>query len=487
MLRIDSANARPDVNGQGKAGFHDNADLPGQDPTYLNPTWCNAVQEEILNVVEFAGLTPSSQHNDLLEAIQALQRQNLAVAAEAIFPVGSWHGTDATTYDPAQALETLFGRRTVWRLRPYAPYGVSSSNEALLRQISFTAASGANRASTSRIWKRMQDSYQDPNLNLTASASTVNEGDVITFTLNASNLAVNEQVAWVIGGNVDANDISPANMFGYFTVPASGVATYQLTVRKDAKTEGTETLRFSLLDHPDVAASVVINDTSLRVVHPANNEDMGTRYEPGEYEILIQPGEYKRFVLIGGGGGGGAARYSQNNTAYPLSDGQKGESTLVKLQTNVISEAVGGSGGTQGAWNNGSAYVNGRAGGAGITFIDRNTFYSTRSIGGQVGSATMQSQVGGSAIYPGHESGAGGAGAVGVGSSGGVSGYGFGGGGGSGAAVDLVWFNSGTTALVVTLVVGAGGAGGDIGSSSSDVVGSAGIDGVAFVNTLMQV
>nr|WP_252714846.1 hypothetical protein [Acinetobacter baumannii] len=37
MKRIDSANARPDVNGAGKAGFHDNSDLSGQDATYLTP------------------------------------------------------------------------------------------------------------------------------------------------------------------------------------------------------------------------------------------------------------------------------------------------------------------------------------------------------------------------------------------------------------------------------------------------------------------
>lgn len=30
MKRIDSVNARPDVNGEGKKGFHDNADLSGQ-------------------------------------------------------------------------------------------------------------------------------------------------------------------------------------------------------------------------------------------------------------------------------------------------------------------------------------------------------------------------------------------------------------------------------------------------------------------------
>ena len=38
MKRIDSVNARPDENGLGKAGFNDNADLPGQDATYVTPS-----------------------------------------------------------------------------------------------------------------------------------------------------------------------------------------------------------------------------------------------------------------------------------------------------------------------------------------------------------------------------------------------------------------------------------------------------------------
>lgn len=55
MKRIDTVNARPDANGAGKAGFHDNADLSGQDATYIDPTWCNHVQEEIAAVVEGFG------------------------------------------------------------------------------------------------------------------------------------------------------------------------------------------------------------------------------------------------------------------------------------------------------------------------------------------------------------------------------------------------------------------------------------------------
>ena len=70
MKRIDSVNARPDENGIGKAGFNDNADLPGQDATYVSPEWFNTVQEELCNLLELRGITldPASKRQlyDLL-------------------------------------------------------------------------------------------------------------------------------------------------------------------------------------------------------------------------------------------------------------------------------------------------------------------------------------------------------------------------------------------------------------------------------------
>lgn len=57
MKRIDSANARPDVNGTGKAGFHANDDVPGQDATYLTPDFLNMIQEELANLLELRGIT----------------------------------------------------------------------------------------------------------------------------------------------------------------------------------------------------------------------------------------------------------------------------------------------------------------------------------------------------------------------------------------------------------------------------------------------
>ena len=57
MKRIDSVNARPDMFGVGKSGFHANDDVPGQDATYLTPDFLNTLQEEIANLLELRGIT----------------------------------------------------------------------------------------------------------------------------------------------------------------------------------------------------------------------------------------------------------------------------------------------------------------------------------------------------------------------------------------------------------------------------------------------
>ncbi len=70
MNRIDTINARENMFGVGKSGFHDNADLPGQDATYVSPEWFNTVQEELCNLLELRGITldPASKRQlyDLL-------------------------------------------------------------------------------------------------------------------------------------------------------------------------------------------------------------------------------------------------------------------------------------------------------------------------------------------------------------------------------------------------------------------------------------
>ena len=80
MKRIDSANARPDVNGIGKHGFHDNADVPGQDATYLTPTWLNAIQEELSNLLELHGIQLDPNDNAQLYGLLATDADLLALS-----------------------------------------------------------------------------------------------------------------------------------------------------------------------------------------------------------------------------------------------------------------------------------------------------------------------------------------------------------------------------------------------------------------------
>ncbi|MCF8999304.1 hypothetical protein [Acinetobacter nectaris] len=83
MQRINSVNARPDLNGTGKAGFHDNSDLSGQDATYLTPDWCNTLQEELCNLIEKNGYTLDSNSREQLYKIIATNDSVMALA-EAI-------------------------------------------------------------------------------------------------------------------------------------------------------------------------------------------------------------------------------------------------------------------------------------------------------------------------------------------------------------------------------------------------------------------
>ena len=81
MKRIDSVNARPNINGTGKTGFHDNADLSGQDATYLTPDFMNHLQEELCNLLEMNGVALNSNARDQLYQLLATNDDINALAA----------------------------------------------------------------------------------------------------------------------------------------------------------------------------------------------------------------------------------------------------------------------------------------------------------------------------------------------------------------------------------------------------------------------
>ncbi len=73
MLRINTINAILNYFGEGKAGFGAGNPTTGTKATYLSAEWCNAIQEEIANVIEAAEIELNAEnHTQLLEAITAI-------------------------------------------------------------------------------------------------------------------------------------------------------------------------------------------------------------------------------------------------------------------------------------------------------------------------------------------------------------------------------------------------------------------------------
>jgi pimeloyl-ACP methyl ester carboxylesterase len=71
MKRIDTANRYVDLFGAGKDGFK--GGVPGvSDPTYLSADFMNGVQESIVRTIEAAGLDPSEDLDQLVQAISLL-------------------------------------------------------------------------------------------------------------------------------------------------------------------------------------------------------------------------------------------------------------------------------------------------------------------------------------------------------------------------------------------------------------------------------
>ena len=104
MHRIDSATARADANGAGKAGFSDNGDLPNQDATYFTPDWANSLQEEVANVIEEFGIDLDKNNNGQLLAALVKQFAEKKALEDAI------KNYDQELLDVAERLEELESR-----------------------------------------------------------------------------------------------------------------------------------------------------------------------------------------------------------------------------------------------------------------------------------------------------------------------------------------------------------------------------------------
>jgi hypothetical protein len=462
MKRIDSSNARADANGAGKAGFHDNADLPGQDATYLTPGWLNAVQEELANAIEMSGL--NLDPNDPAQLFNLFKLHNKALV-QHIYHVGSKHITDNADWNPTVELQTYFGYQTSWMLWPHVPIGVENLANPI-GQISLLNNGGSVQGKTTRIWQRLPDGATAPTYTLTANKSAVNEGEQVTFTLNTTGLPPGTLVDWTITG-VQGADITPSDLTGKFTLGSDGKATYTLTAVADQKTEGNETLKFALSYIPNKFVNVLVMDTSK---YP---EGLQTYYE-GTHTIEVQPNQTIIVDMYGAGAGAGGSVYSPS--ASP--DGTDGGDVELAYLANTL-RAGGGKKGTGGVWGNGSSFTSGTAGLGGTNTVTADSSFEVQI--NQKGNDSVivdrySTQKGGAAIASSIGAiNSGGDGATGIGDER----WSYGGGGGSGGRLKVKYTNTTEEVKTFNLTVGARGQGWKNGGNS----GQDGGIGFAIVST----
>lgn len=101
-----------------------------------------------------------------------------------------------------------------------------------------------------------------PTYSLAASATSINEGGTVTFTLDTSDVLRNTNVPYTITG-VSVADISLNSLKGNFTIGVNGIATLPITLVNDELSEGTETLTLAIDQVAGLSRSVTISDTSL--------------------------------------------------------------------------------------------------------------------------------------------------------------------------------------------------------------------------------
>ena len=95
-----------------------------------------------------------------------------------------------------------------------------------------------------------------PIYKLTTSATSVNEGGTITFTVDTSDVSVNTNIPYTITG-VSLSDIDLPSLTGNFKVTSNGTASLPIEIIEDSTLEGPETLTLTL-DGKGLSKSVTI-------------------------------------------------------------------------------------------------------------------------------------------------------------------------------------------------------------------------------------
>jgi hypothetical protein len=103
--------------------------------------------------------------------------------------------------------------------------------------------------------------FISPTYSLFASASSVNEGTVASFTLRTTNVAEGTPISYTLSG-INAADVFGGTLSGNAVV-TSGLAFISVALLNDLLTENAETLKVTA---GGATASIVVNDTSITLV-----------------------------------------------------------------------------------------------------------------------------------------------------------------------------------------------------------------------------
>lgn len=400
MKRIDSVNARPDMFGTGKSGFHDNADLQGQDATYLTPDFLNTIQEELANLLEKNGIVLNPKnHSQLFELICTYP--DLEFLSAAIEERLKKIEKDQDISE--QELQTQ----------------INDLLEYLQSQITKLNSSLAN--------------VYPKNLKSERIYVSSNDSKWVQINPNISMSLLDTRLSIYISpeGPHEAWEISRSD--SYFSV-------------KVWHRSGTDRKSFNNY----------INYLIVQNQGESSSSGNSEYYYTGsEIVFPILAGESKSILLIGAGGGGGSSRYedlANNNNPLELkgSDGQ--DSYFSVDGTNIKLIAGGGKGGVGGIDGLNEQFINGTSGAGGQWSIVGEIESSTRA-NGQVGYASANDHTG--ANTDSSHRGAGGNGADGFN----VVTQGFGGGAGEGARIQFIYKNKTAATQYARIYVGQGGAG----------------------------
>lgn len=353
-------------------------------------------------------------------------------------------GTPGTTYGvTVSGITAVVEADKIWNSGPLL-FSIKPKSSGLAT-VTFINVTTGDILGTKNILVRSTTKAK-PTYKLTASATTVNEGGTVTFTLDTSDIAPNANVAYKITG-VKVADISLPSLTGNFVIGANGIATLPITIKADEFTDGDKVLKLELVADSTIFKEVNLIDTS---------KDNPIAYYEGTYNFIVEPGQTYIIDMYPSGGGGGSSGYE------PITyndDGTNGGNIELSMGSSIVT-AGGGKAGTGGGWSNGSSYTNGIPGVGGVTDISKNngTFTILSNNAGREGIRGDRYVAPSKAV--GYTS------VLGITNDGGVGGTGigdemlsYGGSGGSGSNLKVQYTNTGGAVVGLKLVVGAQGKG----------------------------